>query len=474
MLVFSTRLPLDDNVTKEDCIKIFIEWITASPHYGMKELDYQIMSNNDYDYSKDNFSLSVRHLKNDNIELAACRFENKESDAVWHNDSIFLCENNSKSLLIQLNCNRINYNTQLPRIHKPYIVRKFVEAEYCKDDADIPVCDTPIEINESNIEMCAKIMTGNYTNKMPVVYVSCTYDEKYVVDVNYLANQLSGVAHVFKEKNREIAKKLREKTDSNNVYIGYVGIYFPGTKICNKHGIEYYVDDREMVRSIINSVWSALINRIDSSSYSWNHIIASQSRQKMSEWQNISTQDKQQLDEYMNIFDAENKDLHNQIDELSKEKYSLQAQLDVLKATLKESNGEQFFYKMGGEPNLYPSERNDLLYSILSQAKDKFEEGSRGYILIRSLLEANPKNGECSSIISEVKTIFSGDGKLTSTRKSQLKRLGFNIEEDSSHYKMTFRDSRYGFTVAKTPGDYREGKNMFSDISKMIDVEKKL
>ena len=104
---------------------------------------------------------------------------------------------------------------------------------------------------------------------------------------------------------------------------------------------------------------------------------------------------------------------------------------------------------MGEESNLYASERNDLLYSILSQVQSKFDINSRGYHIIKSLLDANPRVGECTKIMSEVRNVFSGDGKLT-------------------------HDQRYMFTVSKTPGDHREGKNIISDIDKIIDIERKI
>lgn len=474
MLVFSTRLPLKDTVTQEECLHIFTEWITESPHYPIDNITYDISSYTDFEVTKENITFSIRHIKSEKMELLASRFENREENAVWYNDSIFLCEGGVKSLLIQLNCNRTNYRTQLPRIHKPYIVRKFVESGYCRDDAGIPVCDTPIVMDEKYYDICVKVMRGEYENTMPIVYISCDYMGEYAISSEYLARQLSGVAHVFVEKNREIALKLREDTEGNNVHTGYVGIYFPGTKLCQKHGIEYYRDDREMGSEIINSVWSALINRLDSSVYNWNQIIAIQSRQKMSEWQDISAKDKQQLSEYMDNFDAENESLRQQIAELNKQVYSLHAQLDAFRSSKKEANVESRFYNIGEEPNLYDSERNDLLYSILSQVQSKFDVNSRGYIIIQSLLEANPYVGECSRIMSEVRNVFSGDGKLTSAKKSQLKSAGFSVQEEGPHYKVIFHDERYMFTVSKSPSDHREGKNMISDISKVIDIERKI
>lgn len=70
--------------------------------------------------------------------------------------------------------------------------------------------------------------------------------------------------------------------------------------------------------------------------------------------------------------------------------------------------------------------------------------------------------------------LYSGD-RLNASSKSTLKDLGFTIEEDGrTHYKLIFHEPKYMFTVSKTPGDRREGKNLYSDICKIIDITKKI
>ena len=474
MLVFSTRLPLKDEITQEECLHLFIKWVINSPNYSIDAVDYDVSSHKDFDCDYGDQTFAIRHYMDENIEISACRLENREPTAIWINDCIFLCENGNKSLLIQLNCNRTNFDTQMPKPHKPYIVRQFVESGYCKDDAGIPITDTALESDGEYYSKCVDIMNGTLTYSMPVVYVSCDYWGNTVISPTYLARQLGGVAHVFVEKSRDTALRLKEDTAGNNAHTEYVGIYFPGTKFCQKHGLSYYHNYKVMSQEIIDSVWKALINRLDSQKFNWNHIIALQSRQKMAEWQKISIHDKAQLTEYMDTFDQENKDLRDQIEDLNAEVYSLRSQLDTLRYVLNGNTEDTCFFKMGAEPNLYAGERSDLLRSILLQVQSKYEPSSRPYILIQAMLAANPAIGECERVISGISTIFGGGGRLNKTSKAQLKDLGFTIEEDGPHYKIIFHDPRYMFTVSKTPSDHREGKNMISQIRAVIDVNRKI
>ena len=74
-----------------------------------------------------------------------------------------------------------------------------------------------------------------------------------------------------------------------------------------------------------------------------------------------------------------------------------------------------------------------------------------------------------------VKRVFKKSGALTSADKADLENCGFKIEDDGAHYKILFHDDPgCMFTVSRTPSDHRQGKNLTSDIIKIIDVGKKL
>lgn len=475
MLVFSTRLPIRAGVTQQNCMNLFIEWIKGSPHYPTDGISIDVNSHDDYDYVNDSIIFSVRHYKDETVELTACRLQNREENAIWYNDCIVLNICGKKSLLIQLNCNRTDYRIDLPPIHKPYIVRMFVEKGFCDLDGALPITDEPIAAGEENYEVYRDIMCGILPYEMPVIYVSKDYWGNTAVNPKYLARQLSGVAHVFLEESYDIATRLQKDTNGNNAYLGYVGIYFPKTRFCQKHGLEYYNnDDHRMCNGIIDDVWDALVNRAESTQYNWNQVLALQARQKMLKIKNTSEQSQKDLDAYIETFDKEKRELEDKVKELNQKVLSLRAERDGLLSARGITNKDGVFYCAGVEPELYPGERNDLLYSVLTQTVDKFEEGTRPYCIARSLIEANPKVGNCEKIIQGVKSAFRTGEKLTKTTKGELRDLGFSIEEDGSHYKLIFKDPRYMFPVAKTPSDYRGAKNLAGTICKTLDVEKKM
>lgn len=99
MLVFSTRLPIRAEVTQQECLELFLEWLNGSPYYPTDEICFDVNSHDDYDYTKENITFSVRYFKDESIELSACRLENREANAIWDNDCVFLNDHGKKVCL---------------------------------------------------------------------------------------------------------------------------------------------------------------------------------------------------------------------------------------------------------------------------------------------------------------------------------------------------------------------------------------
>ena len=477
MLVFSTRFPLKNDVPMEECVRIFTDWIIQSPHYGINSIDYDAKSNTNFELIQEPVKIFIKKISLPHGGLIACRLEYSNAPAVYRFDCIILNESGEKSVLIQLNRNCTDFNVKLPHVKKPYIVRSFIEKGLCKDDAGIPISDTPLTAEEY-FDICAAAINGTHHNALPVVYVSRDYWNTTAVNTTHLAQQLGGVAHVFVESKRDTSFMLRDATDGKNVYTGYVGIYFPKSTYCRKFAIGDYRTPKEMSRAITNTVWGALINRLDSSFYNWNQIAAMESKQKLIEWESKHQSEDIQINQFIADCDEEIRDLHQQIDRLNTQLLSAQSKGDFYQSRI--SDLEQAldcrdtFYKPGSVHCLYPSERNDLLYSILSQVKGRFPDDSHARRLIDSMLEANPRKGDWRKIKEGIHAVLSDGGKLNGSKKSKLSELGFTITEEGKHYKMTFRNPEYMFTTSKTPSDYCSGDNLASEICKKLDIEWKI
>ena len=473
MLVFSTRLPLNDSITRQQILQLCLDWISGSPHYDVHDLHYDPVSLNDADYANDTLNISIRNYTDETCALSAFRLEYTNRTVLWHNDVIFLEQDAEKTLLIQLECDRTDFGADLLVVRKPYLVRMAVEQGLCGTDHMLPVTDTPIPLNEALYPMCAAIMNGTYPNTMPVVYISRGSNNALNIPSTVLAQRLSGMAHVIQEDSYRTAQRLQRDTQGNNVYGGYIGLYFPGSARYQRFIPDFYSSTETLLQEIVNTVRCTLINQAGALHYNWNQIQTLQARQQMREWMEQDAQSQKDLNLYIENFDRENAQLREQIQLLNSRLLTMTAQRDQLQMQLSKAGGSGLL-KRGTESELYPGEATDLLSSVLSQVLPRLAPASRAAVLVQSLLAANPSTGQCHQLLQMIREVFFDGGRLNSTKKSLLRQAGFEILEDGPHYKLIFcGDHRYQFTYPKTPSDVRGGRNNISEMNNRLDVEKK-
>lgn len=475
MLVFSTRLPIRSTVTRPEILQLCLNWVSSSPHYDVHSLQYDPTSLKDIDYENDSLRVSIRNYADADCELSAFRLEYTNKNILWQNDAIFLERATEKTLLVQLECNRADFGLHLPAVHKPYLVRMAVEQGLCGADHALPVTDSPILLDEALYPVCVSIMNGTCPNTMPVVYLSCGENNALGAPATVLAQRLSGMAHVLQEDSRHTAQQLRDDTQGNNVYGGYIGLYFPSSARCQRFCPDLYSSTDALLQEIVNAVRCTLINQADASNYNWNQIQTLQARQQMKAWIDRGTQSQQDLDTYIENFDRENAQLRERLQLLNDSLLAMTAQRDRLQTQLtKAGSFSSGLLKPGTETELYSGETTDLMNSILTQVLPKLPPNSRSAALVESLLAANPSTGQCRRLVQNIREVFFDGERLNNTKKSLLREAGFEILENGPHYKLIFcGDHRYQFSFPKTPSDVRGGRNNISEMCKRLDVEKK-
>ena len=124
--------------------------------------------------------------------------------------------------------------------------------------------------------------------------------------------------------------------------------------------------------------------------------------------------------------------------------------------------------------DLYPGEQQDLLISLLEQARLKCSEGSRSRDIIESLLSQNEKVGHGEIILNEVKRIFRSGVPTKQSDILDLERLGFKYIQSRKHPKLIFHN-KYKYVLPGTTGDSgRSGKNSYADVSKCVALSIKI
>lgn len=470
MIVFSTRIPLKKEVSVATCVELFKKWILNSPHYSSLDIsDLSVDNLDEYSKSLDAITFNGIHFSDESMEISAVQFKQVEEHDTWCTECFVIEKNGSKALLVQLDYVSRGHQLDTPIPHKPYIVKLFIASGVCDIDDSFPVNDDYIYSDDEYFAQCVAAINGESNNSLPIVYLSSDYVDKTVLNPSALAKKLSGVAHVIAEKEHGTAFRMKEQTNGRNVYGGYVGVYYPHTIEYEKFHLHNYRKRSEMFDAVCDSIRRSLVYRAEYSEYSWNQVLLLKGRQKMKSLQTTN----QEFDELLELSDTETKALKARIEELNDQLRKKQAAIDQYQDTLmKQSQTDRAFYLQGKVPEFYEGEYNDLLFTILSEAKKHKEINTRGYRLISALLEQNPKVGIVDEYLKRIRELLSSNDRMTSTLKSELKDLGFTITEDGKHYKLVFHDPKYTFSMARTPSDHRASQNMASDVLKVIDYKK--
>lgn len=490
MPVFSTKIPLSKEATKKDILDLCRRWIRESKHYHFGKIVFDPDSSDDYSLNEENghSSICIRTYHDEKVDIMIFRLINPQQREMWISDCIFCDDGKKKTVVVLLDRKQTGFAVEdhwQPK--KPYLVKLLVESGLCSNDAGMEISE---KVLEGDVNICSAIMTGTYNNTLPVVYVSLDSESLTLISCDYLAKRLSGVAHVIKERDLIASRELNETTNKNNPFDGYVGVFFPGSPYCRKFGSEFYDSTKDMEHDIFDYINGTLNNEANFYQYTFERVLGMKQRKKLKEAlirENIASND---LNEFMDSFDGEFDNLSTQIsnlqikydelsgkyDELFREKSSLEAQLQSYKQYVENTkNQKKSILVSGTEKEFYPGETSDLILSILSQVKSSYPDDSHAHMLIDSILSAN----ECTEInkqmLESLRTIMYSGQDLNKSSKADLKRLGFTITEDGTHYKLRYMDdNRFQFSMSKTSSDIRAFKNLYSELSSRLNIEKKL
>lgn len=275
----------------------------------------------------------------------------------------------------------------------------------------------------------------------------------------------------------ELDKKIKAVCGEHCDYDGDVGIYFTTNEYVHKIRRFKKGDKRrkESLEKIIDLLIKHItVQRIDKL-YTWQGVnnamlldileIQNQRREKAE-----SERDKAQTeaDSIFDTFDEEFSMLNSKIEELTKTNEKLSAELFGMRSKL-EQNQESPIIVYGDERDLYAGEIQDLVLSMLNEVLKNSEKGSRRYDVLNDIFEKNDYKRIGKGKKEEIKRIFNGYKNISSSMKQQLEELGFQFADAGKHYKVLYGgDTRYHFTLAKTPSDNRSGMNIAHTISEKL------
>lgn len=511
MLLFSSMLPINDTFTPDLFLKLAIEWNQGSTHPENIIHDIEWNGERNIRFGDDKTWMRFDEYKNANI--IAIRYEKTdENGAVWDTD--YVMNFNEMKMAVRLERSYLeNSSIENQTFSAPVFIQLLIDRGYLQKDIDIEIGRTPIMISEDNSEIVSKVINGEISYKLPVVYVSRRFDNNICVDVNEVAKRLKGVAHVLVQDNLSTNNRIREKTGERNEYNGAIGIYYPNNAF--QHRLIVDRGNMKKVVSVTNKVIRlamlySLSLRLDSL-YTWQGVVSAlskenydcriyeikqqleiqkqleirkqiESQQHLNDRMNGYAQFlasfadeakyKKKAEENLALFELANEEIEYLQDENRKLMNQLEGQRSENQGLRAKQNYQDSLPVLyfGNEEELFEGEILDMIMNALTEAKKNVLPNSRRAHVYDDLLISNggfknlrKTNGE------QLKKIMGSYSSINNKMVNRLKEMGFSITHDGGHYKITFHDdNRYMATLSATPSDSRGCKNTASDIIKLM------
>ncbi|MCR5738238.1 MAG: hypothetical protein K6G43_00300 [Lachnospiraceae bacterium] len=474
MLIFSTRLSVNDKLTKDEFVKLVIEWNNTSKYED--NIIPGIIWDGKYTVSYAYQNLSLDFVEYTDRAVIAARYVKKTDDGItWNSDYILNLK--EKKICIQLDRSYSEDSIFSDQsFSTPHFISMLIERGYLDTDNGMSVMRKPVSVDMDSIQLFIDILFGGRPYRLPIVYVSRSMHNKFAVNVTELAYRLKGVAHVVVAKNRMVCDELRKRNKRIETD-GDIGIYFLSD--ARRHKSYKYTDFMGSESNMLNHIVSCVINysnimEIDSL-YTWNGLNREILRERIEnlrkqseEAQAARKKDKIDNDELMEEYEVEIKTMQQQVNEYSNLVASLELENHGLRQKISGKDALPVLY-FGKEADLYPGEIKDLLLRILSEQRKGTKDGTRRAHILDDIIDSNEYIAESERLEKKAKDLMVGYKTMSGTTRQGLKEIGFEISEDGAHYKITYHgDGRYMTTLAKTGSDYREGRNIAQTIIKMV------
>lgn len=469
MLLYSTILGVNETMTKENFIKLVIEWNQGSPHEEniIKGISWNGEKNARFGDDK----LWIEFVEYRNKNIIAVRYEKVAEDgAIWDTD--YIMNFDEMRIAIRLDCSYLEEAVVTNAVFStPHFVTLLIKKGYLRADGDLEVSRNALEINEDNLSVITSVITGKAKYQLPVVYVSKTVYNKDPISVNYLCRKLKGLAHVLLQQDKGTNNSIREACSGANEYNGAIGIYYPNDALGHKRCICREGAEREISDRVVNFVLQySLLQRLDKL-YTWQGVSNSllYDRFKSQKYERIEAEKARELaenevEDVYASFDEELSDFRRQVEELTRANEILENENQTLRAKLTQIDRVPIILQ-GEEEDMYPGEIKDMVLDGVNEALKRCSEETRRAHVLKDILDSNNFEMLTDEKKKEIKRLFKGYSGMTGALRRDLKDLGLTIEEEGKHYKLRLNgDSRYLVSVACTPSDNREGNNVSATI----------
>ena len=472
MLIFSTRLPVKDTLTKEKFFELVVRWNQDSPHHRIDGIEWDGGYRHRWGDMKNMLEITEYN------DVAAAHFVQSEHGVHWTTE--FILHTGRREIGIYLSREATENTVYFHKEFKPpYFLKLLMRENVLGSDGGLAISEYLQSFGAAADErkvLAQLCLEDDSAFRLPVVYLTREwFTEHCVVDEGGLARRLCGVAHVLVESDKDVSRTLKDLCHGKNVYNGGMAVYFPSVSAAAKRFIPYDgMDVEKVMTQMVRMIFRYMNQQKREPLDTWDGIqmmkMRRQTKQLLAEKRRIEENRKQTSKEKEQYWDEYVK-AQTQVEALTEQNARLQSELAVLRARV-DSMGENPLLYYGDEREFYQGEMLEFVRTALSEKLDRLPKEKDRHLrcadVLQDLLNANESEEIQAQRQTELKRVLKGYRTLTPEIQSTLIDAGFRIT-DGKHYKLTYYDDeRYTVTMAKSGSDWRGGENLISEIRKRI------
>lgn len=468
MRVLSTKLNLIDSLTDEQFYGIIIKWLKAAgPCKSAGDTFENSEDKANTHFQVDYCTVDTLSIEKDDCAYRLFRLIHVFHEQAWTTEVILKTTVEDKIVYFHIDCSRdASRFDEIPEIRSD-IIRAFIKSGFIRQSS-VPVTMRPLETTPEILDLVASAIREEYNCEMPLVLIT-TYFGTMAGEIGEetIARKLAGMAYIVKCNNEE-TRILQDKAKRQAPFNGAIAIYSKDGKPKQFRKSDAF-HGAPLDSMVLREVQRIITAHVDAEAPTWNALHTEQVRtdaQEKSELLDVAFGENESLDEQL-------KKAKERIAELVRDNLQLNARLESLESALEEGGSGGVIEKSPIE-EFFDGEQHDLVVTILTKALANCgTQDTRRRELLVDLLEHNRIIGNGKEMLEVVKTVFANGEGVSSRELAELKRVGFEIISENTHYKLVYKgNEKYWFTLAKTPSDSRSGKNITSDITKRISVYK--
>lgn len=464
MLSFATDFPVAFGATGSDFMEVVQRWISGSPHTVLTADDLAILNSPGRASVENGLAkLDSLRFRDATEESAAVRYVVQDGVLQWMTLATFSKRANDTWVSVRTLCESQHAAATLPPGKKPLLVKQLLERLGSGDDNGL-VLGKPISLTNADMPLAVDLIAGRAGNRLPIVYVSAPSSGKHFVRISNLDYKLAGMAHLVIEPSRSFSWRLRDQVNSENVYGGTVGIYWPdsgGRR--SQFRRANYSSTSEMEAAIEEEVRAALVNRRPLNRCTFSFIDSAISR---SELEHYKKEGDKGFDAYAAHFDVELQAMEESLESAEREIARLKAEIREHERVRAIQGGVSF--SSGQENDLYAGEILDVVLAAVHAEVARTVEGSRRRHILEAVSASNRVVGGAARSRERIKELLRDYRSLDKKNQSALEEMGFVVEK-GNHPRLVFQgDERYAFVLPGTGGDWRGGLNAASDLSNLV------